>query len=390
MKANLISVIFLVFGIISIGCRQSTYEMAQEELEHTDTELKYATGFKISNYKNFKILRILKPWQGARKTYSYVLVPENSQFKSKIFKDIILEDTLKDGKILLPLKKIVVTSTTHIPALELLGVEQTLVGFPGTDYISSEKTRKRIDNGDVRELGKNESINTEVLLEMNPDVVIGFGVDGVNKTFETIKKAGIPVIYNGDWVESSALAKAEWIKFFGVLFNKEKEADSIFNNIEKDYLAAKEIAQQAKTQPTVLSGAMHKDVWYLPNGSSPEAQFLKDANVDYLWKDTTGNGSLALSFEVVLDRAKDANIWLNPSYYSSFEQLEGASSLYTNFEAFENRFVYTFSNTKGETGGVLYYELGTARPDLVLKDIIKVCHPELLEGYTPYFFKKLN
>ena len=390
MKANLISVIFLVFGIVSIGCRQSTYEMAQEELEHTDTELKYATGFKISNYKNFKILRILKPWQGARKTYSYVLVPENSQFKSKIFKDIILEDTLKDGKILLPLKKIVVTSTTHIPALELLGVEQTLVGFPGTDYISSEKTRKRIDNGYVRELGKNESINTEVLLEMNPDVVIGFGVDGVNKTFETIKKAGIPVIYNGDWVESSALAKAEWIKFFGVLFNKEKEADSIFNNIEKDYLAAKEIAQQAKTQPTVLSGAMHKDVWYLPNGSSPEAQFLKDANVDYLWKDTTGNGSLALSFEVVLDRAKDANIWLNPSYYSSFEQLEGASSLYTNFEAFENRSVYTFSNTKGETGGVLYYELGTARPDLVLKDIIKVCHPELLEGYTPYFFKKLN
>jgi iron complex transport system substrate-binding protein len=175
-----------------------------------------------------------------------------------------------------------------------------------------------------------------------------------------------------------------------VLFNKEKEADSIFKAIERDYLAAKDIAKQAKNQPTVLSGAMHKDVWYLPNGSSPEAQFLKDANVNYLWSETTGNGSLALSFEVVLDKAKDADLWLSPSYYSSFEQMEKTNSLYTNFEAFKNGNIYSFSNTTGDTGGVLYYELGTARPDLVLKDLIKICHPELLEGYVPYFFKRFN
>ena len=227
-------------------------------------------------------------------------------------------------------------------------------------------------------------------MALNPDVVIGFGVDGVNKTFETIKKSGIPVIYNGDWVESSALAKAEWIKFFGVLFNKEKEADSIFNSIESDYLEAKKIAANAKKQPTVLSGAMHKDVWYLPNSSSPEAQFLKDANVNYLWSDTSGNGSLALSFEVVLEKAQHADIWLSPSYFSSYEQLEEASELYTNFDAFNNKSIYSFVNTTGATGGVLYYELGTARPDLVLKDLIKICHPDLLEHYTPHFFKPLN
>ena len=144
-----------------------------------------------------------------------------------------------DAIIVNPVETLVVTSTTHIPALELLNVESSLIGFPGTDYISSEKTRKRIDDKKIRELGKNEGINTEVLLELNPDVVVGFGVDGVNKTFEVIKKADIPVIYNSDWVESSALAKAEWIKFFGVLFNKEKEADSIFNQIESDYISCK-------------------------------------------------------------------------------------------------------------------------------------------------------
>lgn len=376
--------IFLLFLITFLSCKNESKSELPGTSKTETLELKYAEGFAVSDNGNFKILTINKPWPKAEKTYKYVIISKEQMSKTTFLKDEY------DGFIIDSIEKIVVTSTTHIPALELLGIEKTLVGFPGSDYISSEKTRKRIDEGEVRELGKNEGINTEVLLELNPGVVIGFGVEGVNKTFETIKKAGIPVIYNGDWVESSALAKAEWIKFFGVLFNKEKEADSIFNQIEKDYLEAKSIAKKAKKQPTILSGAMHKDVWYMPNGSSPEAQFLKDANVNYLWGDTTGNGSLSLSFEVVLEKARDADLWLSPSYYSSLEQLEKVNSLYTNFEAFKNKNIYSFSNTTGATGGVLYYELGTARPDLVLKDLIKICHPELLEDYTPYFFKRLN
>jgi iron complex transport system substrate-binding protein len=377
---KIVQILFLFFLISA--CKNEHKKEAIISSEEKELKLKYAEGFKVTDYGNYKVLELLKPWPKSEKTYTFGIANKNTsvEWKPNNF----------DGTIDSDINKIVVTSTTHIPALELLGVEHTLVGFPGMDYISSEKTRKRIDEGHVRELGKNEGINTEVLLDLNPDVVIGFGVDGVNKTFETIKKAGIPVIYNGDWVESSALAKAEWIKFFGVLFNKEKEADSIFNTIEKNYLEARAIAKQAKNQPTVLSGAMHKDVWYLPNGSSPEAQFLKDANVNYLWKDTTGNGSLALSFEVVLEKAKDADLWLSPSYFSSFKQLEDANALYTNFEAFKNKNIYSFTNTIGPTGGVIYFELGTARPDLVLKDIIKVCHPELLKDYEPFFFKPLK
>ena len=376
--------IYMLPLLVFVSCKN---EPKTEILSQTKTptlELKYAEGFTVGDNGDHKILSINNPWPEATKQYQY-LIASNSVLSKMNFPSDYFDGVVTDN-----LKKIVVTSTTHIPALELLGVEQYLIGFPGTDYISSQKTRQRIADGDIRELGKNEDINTEVLLELNPDVVIGFGVDGVNKTFETIKKAGIPVIYNGDWVESNALAKAEWIKFFGVLFNKEKEADSIFNQIEKNYLAAKNIAKKAKTRPTILSGAMHKEVWYMPNGSSPEAQFLKDANVNYLWKDTSGNGSLALNFEVVLDKAKAADIWLSPSYYGSYDELLSASNLYGNFEAFKTKSIYTFSNTKGATGGVLYYELGTTRPDLVLKDIIKICHPDVLKAYTPHFFKPLD
>ncbi len=352
-------------------------------LQEQNTNL-YAEGFAIDHSELFDVLHIKNPWPKADKHYKFAMIPKENAPK------VTLNKNEFDGILTTPIQTIVVTSTTHIPALELLGVEQTLIGFPGTDYVSSEKTRARIDNNSIRELGKNEGINTEVLLELRPDVVVAFGVDGTNKSMETIEKAGITVIYNGDWVEKSPLAKAEWIKFFGALYNKDDKAKSIFKQIETDYLEAKSIASNATSQPTVLCGAMHKDVWYLPSGTSPEAQFLKDANVNYLWSDTKDAGSLALSFEAVYEKAQDAQLWLSPSYYISYEALEASNAHYTAFDAFQNRSVFTFSNTTGKTGGVLYYELGISRPDLVLKDMIKVCHPELLSDYETTFFKPLK
>jgi len=373
----------LLILIVCFSCKKESKINILNTTEGTELVLKYAEGFTITDFGSHKILQIKNPWPNSDKTYSYKLKNRNSEAS-------LDPNTSYTDIINVPLKSIVVTSTTHIPALELLGIEQSLVGFPSTDYVSSEKTRLRIDKGEIRELGKNEGINIEVLLELQPDVVVGYGINGVNKTFETIQKANIPVIYNGDWIESSALAKAEWIKFFGVLYNKETKADSIFNSIEQDYLEAKKLAASATTKPTVICGAMHKDIWYLPNGTSPEAQFLKDANVDYLWSDTTGKGSLSLSFESVFEKGRAAQLWLSPSYYASKEALEKANEHYTKFEAYKNNTIYSFSNTTGATGGVLYYELGTARPDLVLKDIIKICHPELLKNYNPFFFRQLE
>jgi iron complex transport system substrate-binding protein len=376
---------YFIIGLcmLLVNCKNQQPDPSVK-LDVASVDLSYAEGFEIIYHENFTTLIINSPWPKAEKTYRYALVHKNMASKITLNKDNF------DDIISIPIEKIIVTSTTHIPALELLEVEKTLVGFPGTDYISSEKTRARIDNGNIRELGKNEGINTEVLLETQPDLVVGFGIDGNNKSFETIKKSGIPVIYNGDWVEHSPLAKAEWIKFFGVLYNKRQEADSIFKSIENSYLEAKSLASSAQNIPTILSGAMHKDIWYLPNGTSTEAQILKDANVDYLWSETEGSGSLSLNFEVVFEKAKNADIWLNPSFYTSYETLEKANQHYTKFDAFKNKTIYNSANTTGTTGGVLYYELGIARPDLVLKDIIKICHPELLTDYEPFFYKSLD
>ena len=379
---NILIILFCFFTFTN--CVQDKASNKELPLNYDEYKNNYAEGFKIVNHNDAKILEISDPWPQAEKTYRYLLLT-----KGRLDGNINNENDY-DGIITIPVEKIVVSSTTHIPALELLNVEETLVGFPGTDYVSSEKTRTRIDNGGIRELGKNEGLNIEVLLEIKPDLVVGYGIDNSNKTLETIKNSGIAVIYNGDWVEKSPLAKAEWIKFFGVLYNKEKEADSIFKMIESDYLEANILASKVESQPTVLCGAMHKDIWYLPNGTSPEAQILNDASVNYLWKDTKDKGSIALSFESVFEKAKHAELWISPSYYISLDALEKASQHYTKFDAFKNKKVFSFASTTGKTGGVLYYELGTARPDLVLKDIIKIAHPELLKDYQPYFFKPIQ
>ncbi|HRA71404.1 MAG TPA: ABC transporter substrate-binding protein, partial [Flavobacterium sp.] len=201
--------------------------------------------------------------------------------------------------IQIPIKSIVVTSTTHIPALELLGVENTLVGFPNTDYISSEKTRKLIDAGKVHEVGVNENLNTEVLIDMKPDVIVSFGLNNSNPTLDNLQKSGLKVMLNGDWTEQSPLGKAEWIKFFGVLYGLDSKANAIFSEIEKEYNTTLALAKKATTKPTVLSGAMYQEQWYVPQGESWAALFLKDAKSNYLWADSKGTGSLSVPFEVI-------------------------------------------------------------------------------------------
>ena len=378
LKALNLLLLFLVFS----ACKNEQKDKNNGSEEPQDSvELKHATNFSISDFGDYYILKIETAWPDAEKAFTYLLTKENTEIPSGLD---------YDKKVQIPIEKMVVTSTTHIPALEALNEENSLKGFPGLNYISSEKTRKLINSGKIKELGKNENINTEVLIDLDPEVVIGFAIDGNNKTFETIQKTGIPVMYNGDWTEKTPLGKAEWIKFFGVFYDKLDEAEKIFNKIETDYTEAKELAKSAAETPKVLSGAMFKDQWYLPHGNSWQAQFIKDANANYVYADTQGNGSMALSFENVLDKAQDADYWISAGQYTSYTQLLKESQHYEQFEAVQNKNVYSVSLTKGETGGVIYFELGPQRPDLVLKDLVSIFHPELLGNYENRFFKALE
>ncbi|MCB0466358.1 MAG: ABC transporter substrate-binding protein [Aequorivita sp.] len=378
-------IVFLFsFLCIFASCKNDFSNNKTEEttiIKEKSLQIKYAKGFEISTFEGYKTITLKNPWPGTSKTFKYALVEKKGALPNPKSYDAVVE---------IPVKRIVVTSTTHIPSLEMLNETEALVGFPNLNYISSEKTRKRISEGKITELGKNEDINTEILIDLKPDAVIGFAVDGNNSTFATIEKTGIPILYDSDWTETSPLGKAEWIKFFGVLFNKEKEADSIFNTIEREYLSAKKLASEAKNAPTVISGAMYKDIWYMPQGESWGAQFIADANGKYLWKDSKGTGGLSLSLESVIEKGYDVEVWIGPGQFTSLEEMKKANKVYAQFKAFKTGNVYTYSLKKGETGGVIYFELAPNRPDLVLKDLIKILHPELFPNRELYFFDKLQ
>lgn len=378
MKKTIFSFTIYLFLFIGISsCKKEKVTNKEINKSVNKQTIKYATGFDIIDRSTHRTLIIKSPNSKVEKSYIFVK-------PYKKYADISNKAFFK------PIEKIVVTSTTHIPMLELLNEENSLVGFPNTKYISSKKTRNLINKGQIQELGKEQSINTELLLELQPELVIGFSESANSKMYTNIKKAGIPVIINSDWLEKTPLGRAEWIKFFGVLYGKEKQADSIFKTIEKEYLAAKKIALKAKKRPKILSGAMHKDKWNLPAGQSYGAQFLADANVNYPWQESKGNGSLFLSFESVFEKAKDADLWISPSFFSSYNQLQDASQHYAEFDAFKNKKIYNYMNKKGETGGIIYYELAPIQPHIVLKDFIKVAHPELLKNYVPFYLEELK
>ena len=377
MKLPKIITLLFVF-LLLLACKT---ESEKSIINKSKSSVKYAKGFDIQHFNDYVKIIIKSPYPEAIEQFEYILIPKGKEIPSAIKGSTIIKT---------PVEKIVVTSTTHIPMLELLQQEKSLIGFPNLQYISSVKTRQLIFDGMIKELGNEQNINTEVLLDIQPEVVIGFSMSSNNKMFENIEKAGIPVLLNGDWLEETPLGRAEWLKFFAVLFHKEKEADSIFNNIEQQYLAASEIAKRATTKPTILSGVLFNDLWNLPAGESFVAQFLKEANTNYLWADSKGKGSLSLNFESVFEKGQHADFWIAPGHYLSLEQLRNANQHYTQFDPFKSKKIYSFANKKGETGGAIYYELAPVQPHIVLKDIIKITHPELLTDYEPFFLEKLN
>ena len=196
---------------------------------------KYAEGFSVKDSLDCKWLTVGYPYQGATSGYDYLLVPKGKEVpvhKSEV------------QVISIPLESIVCTSTTHIPLLDYLDVTDKLVGFPTTDYISSEKMRKRIDAGQVKELGIDKGMNIEELFALKPSMVMGYAMSSDLGQLKKIKELGVPVVINAEYLEKHPLGRAEWIKFMALFFSKEKEADSVFNSIEREYVSTQELAKR--------------------------------------------------------------------------------------------------------------------------------------------------
>ena len=328
-------------------------------------EVKYAKGFHFEISEGKKYLVVNEPWPDAKKSIRYLT--GNS------------------------LGKIVCTSTTHLPYIEMLESEETVVGFPNLSYISSEVFIERASDGYLTDLGPDGNINMELLLGLSPDAVVAFDMGGESRTLSKIEEAGIPVYYNSDFLEQSPLGRAEWIKFFGALLNKEKKADSIFNAIEHRYTQLKKkVASEVAGRPTILSGVVYGDTWFLPGGNNWAATFFDNAGGSYLWNTDSTSGWMELSFEAVFEKGYGAEFWIGTSTLNTMDEMRGQDERYTSFLAFKRNQVYNYNKRIGPNGGYDFFESGYSRPDLVLSDLIKILHPQLLPDYETVYFQKIK
>ncbi|MFN7260124.1 MAG: ABC transporter substrate-binding protein [Cyclobacteriaceae bacterium] len=342
---------------------------------------KYAQGFKVTIVGNSKLVEVKQPYQNATSGYQYLLVPKGEVPPTH-------DETTQ--VITVPVENIVCTSTTHIPLLDYINETEKLIGFPTTDYISSEKMRKRIDQGKVKDLGIDKGMNIEMLYTLKPSLVMGYTMTKDLGQLKKIQELGTPVVINAEYLEKHPLGRAEWIKFMALFFGKEKEADSVFAEIEKEYLSTQQLVNEVKTKPTVLSGIVYGDAWFMPGGQNYAAKLLKDAGCEYLWASDSTSGFLQLSVESVYARAKEADLWIGVGSFKKLEEIKATEERYALFKPFKEQQVYSYDARKGAKGGSEFLELGYLRPDLILKDLVKIAHPELMPSYDLFFHKKLN
>lgn len=351
------------------------------EMPFYKTQVKHARQFTIRYVNGYKLLEVLNPYPGAEKSFHYLLLPKGMEVPAGVKADAVVR---------IPVEEMVSLSTTHIPALDMLEASDVLTGFPSTDYISSPSMRKWIAEGKIRDLGAGSGIDIEGLMELSPELVMAYGMGPQDKSLRSLERTGIPVVLNADFMEQSPLGRAEWIKFTAAFLNREKEADSVFSYIEQRYNSLASLAADARPKPTVFSGVVYNGTWFMPGGESWAAQFFADAGAHYLWQDNSETGSLQLSFESVFDKAHQADYWIGASNYPNLQALADADSRYRRFAAWQQENVYTYTARTGETGGNEYLELGYSRPDIVLADLVKILHPELLPAHELYFYEKLE
>lgn len=374
---RLVLLFFVTMLLLSCGRDRTTEYTSTPD----STWIRYAKGFKIARQGQITHLYVTYPYQGATSGYHYILAQRGA-----------VVATPKDGAqvIEVPVNKVVCTSTTHIPHLDYLGRSDKLIGFPTTDYISSEIMRKRIDNGEVAELGIDKGMNLEILFNLRPSLVIGYSMSADMGQLKKIQELGIPVVVNAEYLERDPLGRAEWIKFTSLFFGRERQADSIFASIEQEYNRVKELSSRVSEKPKIMSGVVYGDTWYVPGGQNYAARLLQDAGCNYLWGDNSSQGFLELSFESVFQVARDADTWIGVGSFNKLDELKAAEERYGLFKPFQTGQVYSYNARIGAKGGNDFLELGYLRPDIILKDLVKITHPGLLPEHTLYFHKKLE
>lgn len=287
--------------------------------------------------------------------------------------------------------KIVVTTAVFVGMLENLHQEWRICGIDNGDYVTSRRTSEMIKEGKVASVAKTGDLSREAVARLKPDLLIGYYIEPKGKeNLLQAARSGCSVMFFQNFLETHPLGRAEWIKIFGFLTGKAKEAMAQFAEIEEHYISTAARAEEAKHLPTVLINAPFAGIWHIPAGQSYMAQLVYDAGGDYIWQKQPGPGRVPMDIEKVYAAAANADVWLNPGSCRDYICLQTIDSRLMKFSAFQQKRVYNCTRLLNEKGANPYWEYGVVRPDLVLLDVFTILHPELEAEHQLVFFEKLK
>jgi iron complex transport system substrate-binding protein len=339
--------------------------------------VRYAQGYDVVKADSFTLVTLRNPWDTTQLLRRLVLVD----------RQLPLPASLPEGTLVrTPVANAVAYTTTQCGALDELGVISAVSGVCEPQYIAVEAIREGVASGKVANLGQSSLPDVEQIIRLHPDLIMTSPYPGGN--YASVERLGIPLFECTDYMESTPLGRAEWIRLFGLLFGAEAKADSLFDATEARYLDLRRLTADVANRPTLLAEKKTGPAWYVAGGNSYMGNLYKDAGADYLWGDTPQTGSIPLSLEEVIDKAHAADVWLikyNDSRPLTLADLEAENALYTRFDAFKNRRIYTCNS-----GVVPYFEEMPLHPDHVLSDLILILHPELLPGKEMRYFRLIG
>jgi len=366
----------LLLCSLMASCRQSGSRQSNPDVLASDT-IRYARGIQILRHGEYTVVEVKNPWEEGQLLQRYILVG----------RDKPLPGNLPAGTVVrVPLQKVAVYTAVHAGIVDLLGETGRITGVCEPNYMNTPAIREGLRTGRIRDIGEATAPNVERMIEIGTEYVIASPFQ--NSNYGAVEKTGIPIIEGADYMEAHPLGRTEWIRFYGLLFDREEVADSLFRATERRYLELKALAAHVSTRPTVVSEKRFGSTWYVPAGESYIAHFFADAGADYIFGNLPGTGSVPMSFETVLDRAIHADFWLikyNQAENMTYGELRREYPPYENFDSFGKRNIFGCN-----TGHVPYYEESPIHPDYLLKDLIRVFHPELLPGYAPRYFMPLD
>ena len=372
----------LLLALLAASLFSCGRQTAQPQEKGDTVSFRYARLLTVVRHDGYTEATVSNPWKPGKVLHRYLLVPKDSippsSWRGSGGGSTILRT---------PLRRSMVFTTVHCAMLQSLAMQHSIAGVADLKYIKLPWIHQQVAEGRIVDVGEGMSPVIEKIIDTHPDAILLSPFEN-SGGYGRLEDIDIPLVECAEYMEESPLARAEWIRFYGMLFGCERQADSLFAVVDSSYNALKSLAAQSPSSPTVMVDKVTGSVWYVPGGRSTIGRMIADAGGRYLWADDPHSGSVSLPFETVLERAGGADVWLfrySADHDITYGELAAEHHGYPQFNTFRRHAAYGCNVEQS-----LFYEESPFRPDFLLTDFIQILHPGTIPHSPLRYYHKVD